>query len=397
MHNLHRNDTTTIMMEEKMMKRLTRKSNIYMALLGCLLLPRLSVSATLEDVDQRLKKLESDVELTREEADDTASRFKNSLSVSGYADTELVATNDPNGKKSGFRIHHFSVFMKKQVSDNLRFFSETEWEDGPFHDAGTGAGAIFVEALNFNYQWRPDTDIRLGRFFTPAGIWSVDHYPPFVATQELPQHIRKIFPAVVDGAALSGNHPVGKAFVNYDLYVGNSETPTFDGSQNANATTATGLRVNASLPIAQQFDLGFTLYHDKLAIDPLDTSATANGPKKNVQGIHAKIKQGAIGFQAEYAKGNYGATTFTPTTYNSKGYYAQFTYDINKWTLGYRYDFYNPQSTVAQNGTQINSAILNYHVSNNVVLKWEHHLANLQDAAKKDYYRSIASIAVNLD
>jgi hypothetical protein len=381
-----------------MMKCLSKKSNIYIALLGCLLLPRLGMSATLEDVDQRLKKLEGDVELTREEADDTASRFKNSLSVSGYADTELVATNDPNGKKSGFRIHHFSVFMKKQVSDNLRFFSETEWEDGPFSDAGFGAGAIFVEALNFNYQWRPDTDIRLGRFFTPAGIWSIDHYPPFVLTQELPQHIRRIFPSVVDGAALSGHHSIGSAFVNYDMYVGNGETPTFDGSQDANATTAAGLRVNTSLPIAQQFDLGFTLYHDKLAIDPFDDPTfTADGPKKNARGVHAKIREGAIGFQTEYAKGNYGATVFTPAAYNSKGYYAQLSYDINKWTLGYRYDSFNPQSTVAQNGTKINSAIVNYHVSKNVVLKWEHHRANLEDTTKKDYYRSIASIAVNLE
>jgi hypothetical protein len=287
--------------------------------------------------------------------------------------------------------------MKKQISDNLRFFSETEWEDGPFHDAGTGAGAIFLEALNFSYQWKPDTDIRLGRFFTPAGIWSIDHYPPFVATQELPQHIRQIFPAVVDGAALSGNHPVGNAFVNYDLYVGNSETPTFDGSQNANATTTTGLRVNASLPIAQQFELGGTVYHDKLSVDPLDTvSQPTAGPKKDAQGVHAKIKEGAFGFQGEYAKGSYGGTVVTPS-YNSKGYYAQFSYDINKWTLGYRYDFFNPQSTVAQNGTKINSAIVNYHVSKNVVLKWEHHLANLENTTKKDYYRSIASIAVNLE
>lgn len=370
------------------MKNLMRKSIICTAIF--ISLPSVSMSATLEE---RLQKLESDAEITRDEAEGAASH----LSVTGYADTEYISTNKSN-TKVGFRIHHFSMFLKKKISDELRFFSEIEYEDGPYYEPAkattpttVGSGKIFAEAVNFDYQWRVDTSVRVGRFFTPAGIWSVDHYPPFVATQERPQHIRLIFPQLVDGAAISGNHPLGNAFVNYDLFVGNGETTLFDGSGDANSTTAIGLRSTVSLPITSQFDVGATVYRDKLA-----SAADTTQPKKDALGIHAKIRQGAYGFQGEYAKASYKPTNPTGGNYHRKGYYGQFSYDINKWTLGYRYDFYDPKSNVTNDGTKIHSAIVNYHVSKNVVLKWEHHLANAEDTTK-DYFKNIASIVVNLD
>jgi hypothetical protein len=369
----------------------TIKKSIFAATLGCLLFPVMGNSATLEEVDQRLKKLEGEVGLAHEESDDIATRLKNSMSVSGYADTEYVTTNVPGDE--GFRIHHLSMFLKKQVSDDMRFFSETEWEDAPYVNGSSSSGIVFIEALNFDYQWRHDTSMRVGRFFTPAGIWSVDHYPPFVMTQMRPQHIRQIFPQLVDGAAISGLHPLGSAFVSYDLYVGNGETPDFNGHSDYNSTTAAGLRANLALPIAHQFDVGATFYHDKLAAVLSQVEA-----KKDAYGAHAKIRQGAFGLQAEYADGKYQPTATPGTSYHQKGYYAQFSYDINKWTLGYRYDFFDSNTaSIASSATKINSAIVNYHVNKNVVLKLEHHVAEVVDPTLKDWYKNIVSLAVNLD
>ena len=370
----------------------TPKELIRLAILGCLLLPAIALSATMEEVDQRLKKLEGEAAVNQEETDDLANRLKNNISITAYTDAEYVTTNK-TGSKSGFRLHHFSVFLKKQITEKLRFFSETEWEDGPFLNNGNGTGKIFLEALNFDYQWSPEISTRVGRFFTPAGIWSIDHYPPFVLTQDRPQHIRNIFPQLVDGAALSGNHPMGSAFFNYDLYIGNGESKDFDGSGDSNSTTAVGLRAAVSLPIAQQFEIGGSLYRDKLPV-LLDAAA----PKKSAQGVHLKIKQGPFGFQAEYAKGSYKPTVIpNPGDYERKGYYGQISYDIADWTLGYRYDYYDSKTTTANNGIKINSAIINYHVNKNVVLKLEHHLANVENPTGQDYYRNLASIVVYLD
>ena len=397
--------------------KITKNKSAICAILGCLLFPTAGMTATLEEVDQRLKKLEGDVAVTQAESDDLTNRFKNNMSVTGYADTEYITTNEP-GKDDGFRIHHLSLFFKKQISEDLRFFSEIEFEDGSYFDpakaaaisSGTltsasgvsdaktvGSGKIFAEAVNFDYQWRPSTSIRVGRFFTPAGIWSVDHYPPFVTTQDRPQHIRNIFPQLVDGASLSGNHAVGSGFFTYDLYTGNGETTYFDGAKDNNSTKAAGLRVSATLPIAQHFEVGATVYRDKLKLSSTDKDQS----KKNAKGVHIKIKQSAFGFQAEYAKGSYEPTlTPGPTrNYDSKGYYGQFTYDISKWTLGYRFDFFDPNTTATSDlkMKKINSAFVNYHVNNNVVLKWEHHLIDLENPASKDYYKDLASIVVYLD
>ncbi len=373
------------------------KKSVFAIILGFLLCPVMGISATLEEIDRRLKNLEGTVESHQDEMDDITNRFKNNMSVSGYADTEYVTTNGPD--KPGFRLHHFSVFLKKQVSEELRFFSETEYEDAPYVTANSPngvSGKLFVEAVNFDYQWRPDNSVRVGRFFTPAGIWSVDHYPPFVLTQQRPQHIREIFPQLVDGAAISGRHAVSSVFASYDLYFGNGETPNFDGSGDSNTTMAAGLRANLALPIATLFEVGASFYHDKLA-----ASADPKESKKDVYGVHTKIELGSFGFQAEYADGKY-EPTFFPTTnlpFHKKGYYAQFDYNINKWTLGYRYDFFdsNTSSAISNTGAKINSAIVNYHINKNVVMKLEHHLAKVIDPAKNDYYKNIVSLVVNLD
>jgi len=119
------NESHNDMRSEMMM--VAMKKSIFAATLGCLLFPAMGISATLEQIDQRLKKLEGEDQVNRAETDDIANRLKNGMSVSGYADTEYVTTNVPGD--AGFRIHHLSMFLKKQVSSDLRFFSETEWED----------------------------------------------------------------------------------------------------------------------------------------------------------------------------------------------------------------------------------------------------------------------------
>lgn len=377
------------------MKFAIKSASIYAATLGCLLFPVAAFSATTDELERRLQKLEEEVKIANDEVADLAERNKNAMTVGGYADIEYVGTNESDAT-AGFRLHHLSLMFKKQLSEDLKFFSEIELEDGVWMDAGDGSNALLLEALNFDYAVNHSTTARVGRFFTPAGIWSVDHYPPFVATQERPLHIRQIFPQLTDGAAITGNHALGNAFVNYNFYAGNGETKNFDGKKDSNYNTAAGLRVNASLPIAKVFDVGATLYHEKMKDD---TSLTNPEPKKKAYGVHAKVKQGSFGFQGEYANG-----TYTPTlganvgiSYHKKGYYGQFSYDIAKWTLGYRHDFFDPDSTAALDNTKVNSLIVNYHVDKNTVLKWEHHLFNLEDPVGKDYYRSIVSIAVNFN
>jgi len=352
----------------------------------------MGAAATVEELERRIKDLEAAIEINSEETQDVANSLNKGLSLAGYADVEYMATNK-SGDSNGFRIHHMSLMLKRQVNEQLKFFSEIEFEDAPYIEGSTISGKILLEAVNFDYMLSSSTTLRVGRFFTPAGIWSVDHYPPFVATQIRPQHIRKIFPQLTDGATISGQHAVGNSYVNYDLFVGNGETTEFIGGKDFNSSKGVGLRINAALPILDRFEAGVTGYKDKM----MELPATGIEEEKSAYGAHILAKLGDFKIRGEYAKGKYEPLPGPSTSYTRTGYYIQPSYDIKKWTLGYRYDYYEPDSTTPDDKTRINTLFVNYHADQNTVLKWEHHLLNLEDPAKKDYFKSMVSIAVNFD
>lgn len=382
-------------MRIKSMRRVARAS-----LVGLLLFPAIGISATTDELERRLQNLEGqlnaakdEIAINHEESVDAADRIRNAMAIGGYADVEYFTTNEAN-KDAGFRLHHLSLMFKKRISDKLKFFSEIEFEDGVWQDGTKGSNKIFLEAINFDYAVTHSTTIRVGRFFTPAGIWSVDHYPPFVTTQERPLHIRNIFPQLTDGMSIIGNRAVGKSFLNYDFFVGNGETKDFNGKYDRNSSLATGLRMNVSLPFANVFDLGATYYREKMKAE---ISGADVEPKKRAFGVHAKIKQGRFGFQSEIATGHYTPTAPAADSYRNKGYYGQFTYDIAKWTVGYRADYYDKKTNVDLDSTKINSLFANYHLDRSTVLKLEHHLVNNENPATKDYYKNVLSIAVSFD
>ena len=363
-------------------------------------LPAMAASTSTDELKERIADLEDLSLLAAENYKSLADELEHRMTVSGYADVEY-STSTQDGYKPGFRLHHLSLFFKKQISDKWRFFSEIEYEDAPFMEFGfnpTAApnacdhdcnGSIFVEALNVDYLWRPELSLRAGRFFTPAGIWSVDHYPPFVPTQERPMHIRQIFPQVFDGALAYGIHKVGNTFLSYDVYAGNGENNPGSGDQNS--TTAYGVKVNVALPVLKQFDIGTTYYSDG-KLTPFE--GMYDGDKKTAYGFHTKLRFHQFTVQSEYAKAKY--EPLAAAAYNKEGYYGQFLYDLSDWTLGYRYDYYDPDSTVTKNDTTINSVFVNYRVNKDVVFKLEHHQVDEKDPALEDYSKDIASVVVNL-
>lgn len=361
------------------------KKTLLAAMVSCCILPFATMAATLE---QRISTLEDALLITEEEVRDLHKELDTRLIVAGYADVEYIVDNRAS-KEPGFRLHHLSLFFKQQINEKWRFFSEIEYEDAPLFDSnGTTDGKIFVEAVNIDFQWRPGTNFRAGRFFTPAGIWSIDHYPPYVPTQERPQHIRKIFPQLVNGVMAYGTVPVGENFVSYELYSGNGEGNT--GHNDDNSEKAVGLRITTSLPYLKQFDIGASYYHDTLNDDTLPAIDRA---EKTVAGGHVKFKVDHVTVQAEYADANMEPAA--AASYHMKGYYLQTLYDFDRWTIGYRYDFYASDTTATEDLTT-NSLFVNYHVSKDVILKLEFHDVEDDDISKENYTKTIASIGINL-
>lgn len=328
--------------------------------------------------------LEEEIAVLKEDTAELNSRLDDAMSISGYTDTEYNVNDKPGGNSNGFRIHHMSLFFEKRINDQWRFFSEIEYEDGPKFEGTTAEGKIFAEAVNLSYLWRPDASFRMGRFFTPAGIWNVDHYPSFVPTQERPLHVRGIFPQIFDGAMVYGTRPVGGNFLKYDLYWGNGEGNT--GAKDKNASKATGLNAGLLLPFLKHTEIGMTYYTDT------DNSNT----EKVATGAHVKVKSGGFAFQGEYAKGDYKPTT--GSDYENTGYYAQLMYDVSNWTLGVRHSTYDKNTATddVDNQETANGAFVNYHVSHAVVLKVEHHLFSYDDDAKDEYSSTTFSVVAYL-
>lgn len=328
--------------------------------------------------------LEEEVTVLKEDAAEIHSRLDDMLTVSGYSDVEYIVTTNP-GSAPGFRLHHLSLFFEKRITDQWRFFSEIEYEDAPKFEVGVpvgeNQGELFAEAINLSFQWRPDASFRVGRFFTPAGIWSVDHYPPFVPTQELPLHIGEIFPKIFDGAMAYGTLPVAGSFLKYDVYWGNGEGNA--GKEDLNSHKAAGLNAGLLLPFLKHTEVGLTYYGDTLNDDT----------KKTATGAHMKVKMGGFGFQSEYAQADYKPKT--GSNYKSNGYYAQLMYDINSWTAGVRRSAFDSDST-GNNAQTANSVFVNYHVTPAIVLKLEYHQFNFDDVAKADYTSTLFSAVAYL-
>lgn len=337
-----------------------------------------------------LTDLEDSVVVAEEAISDLQKEQEYAMDVSGYADSEFIYKD--NGEPMGFRMHHLSLFFQKKISQKWRFFSEVEFEDALKHEFEEGVvsegevwGNLFVEAVNFDYQWRPEATVRIGRFFTPAGIWSVDHYPPFVTTQERPGHIRKIFPQLTDGAMLYGTLRMGASFIGYDAYLSNGEGNT--GAGDKNDAKSLGFKANISFPIPglKQFDIGGTAY-----VDPADSEN--NDQAKLAVGAHTKIRFHDFILQAEGATAHFSADSGAANP-DRMGYYAQLTYTPNDFSIGARYDVYDSDTSI-DGATVTNTVYINYRATANLVLKLEHHFIDESGVAQQ---KTIASIAAYLD
>lgn len=367
----------------------------YILLLSSLLFSSNSYAVTVEQLEKKLEALEEEILLLKDETSETNQNISKQMEISGYTDIEYHASSK-KGDNPGFRLHHFSVFFKKKIAEKWHFFSEIEYEDAPYLE-GDGEdqpapaegevmekarGKIFVEAVNIDYLLDPMIKFRAGRFFTPAGIWSIDHYPPFVPTQLRPQHIRKIFPQVVDGAMVYGSLKMGSTFLNYDLYGGNGEGNTAKKDQNS--SKASGLKLGLVLPLFEHFELGATVYKDELN-DETD---------KFVSGGHFKTRLFNVSFQAEYARARLEPKI--GEDYFSTGYYAQIFYDWRAITVGYRYDSFEKTDLTPDTEIVMNGVFINYHINKDIVLKLEHHNFDLKDELKDDYQTTILSIVAYL-
>ncbi|MDX1763464.1 MAG: porin [bacterium] len=353
---------------------------ILIMFMACCLSPATPLFANeVDDLKRDLERIQNRLEVLEAEDEQKTHALSDLMEIAGYGDGEFKMT-DRKGKNNEFRVHHLSLFFMKRIGDRWRMFSEIEYEDGP--NTAKNEGKIFVEVFTLEYYLNQYLNFRLGRFLTPGGIWNVDHYPPFVLTQERPQHIRKIFPQLNDGLQVLGSTHAANVTTDYIFYVSNGQGNTGHGDDNEDK--ALGARLKFGLPFLSRAEIGTSYYREEQN-DKTDFKAL---------GADLLLSWKNMRLQAEYAKGFFDPAAGKGD--HRTGYYGQLEYDLKKWTLGYRYDWYDPSRNTDSDRKTINTLALNYHFTPYVVGKAEHHFVDPQDKAADSYNLTLLSIAIYL-
>ncbi len=330
------------------------------------------------ELRQRVETIETDDEQMRHDLG-TVSKM---VDVSGYAAAEFYHT-DQDGENDRFRVRYLSLFFTKEVQRDWKLFTEIEYEDAPRIESNAASntvkssqGTIFVEQLYIEYHPSLDWDMRFGRVNTPAGIWSIYHYPPYVPFQTAPLFYRNIFPEVSDGLLLRNSFTVLDSALDTHLYAANgSGNP---GSTDRNQNKGAGARVN--LGILNGLSMGASFYGEK---DNQDI-------RRSSYGAHLLYSLAGMRLQTEFAFRHNNASG----GFNDRALYAQLSYDINSWEIAGRADWYDRNDKVSKDAHYRYTGALNYHFAHNVVGKAEYNRNEFDDPFIKDYNEVIMAIVV---
>lgn len=336
----------------------------------------------LKQENESMKKRLDSVEADGEEIKHGFGRLSSLVEVSGYADVEFYLTDQEN-ENNRFRIRHLSLFFTKDIQPAWKIFTEIEYEDAPFIEsqhtsdaAQTVQGKLFVEQMYIEYHPSVDWDLRFGRFLTPAGIWNIYQYPPFVPTQSRPLMVRNIFPQVSDGIQLRNSYSINGTVLDTRLYAANGSGNPGRLDRNENKGVGAMLNLDVSGLWA-----GASYYREKDNQDVV----------RNSYGAHLLWNIAPWTLQAEYAIRHNAPES--ARTFNDKGFYAQLACDIGKWTLAGRYDWYDPNDTVSTADLYRYTGAINYHFAHNVIGKAEYNRNDFEDGTK-DYNEVILSVVV---
>jgi hypothetical protein len=273
----------------------------------------------------------------------------------------------------------------KQITQEWRVFAETEYENAPVinpDDKSQSSGTILLEQVYIERLFIPEIKIKVGRFLTPAGIWLINRYSPFTPTQTRPQHIQKIFTQFLDGVELHGTLNMRDDLISYHIYAANGEGNS--GGADSNQDKTAGGRLELFFPAFYNLKIGVSALSDKLN----------NGANKAAKGVDLQFKADRFRIQGEYAVDDYNPDS-PALAYKSEGYYLQAQYDIEKFTIFYRYDYYDPDNSTSLNKVTVNTGGLNYHWTPYIVSKIENNsYVYKSGAGTPDYTEWILSAAI---
>jgi hypothetical protein len=186
-------------------------------------------------------------------------------SLRGFLDVDYLTPDANIGRKSGFYLGQFDLYITSRLSDKLSFLSETVIE----YDAATNEFGVDLERAAVVYALTEHLRLTAGKMHTPIGYWNnaYHHGTVMQPTIERPQVVQfedggGPLPVHTVGVQFSGRD-LSDAHLGFDVLVGNGlgNRPVPDDVNNSQAVS---VAVHSQVTTALR--VGLSAYRDHLAI-----------------------------------------------------------------------------------------------------------------------------------
>jgi len=117
---------------------------------------------------------------------------------------------------------------------------------------GARTEQIELVRAQFDAKVMDGLSVRVGRFLTPVGIWSVDHGSPVILTVQQPYYLSTvpIFPQVQEGAMVFGNLALGDNDAEYAVYLSKGREDDNKGTNRIQSVDDLSVGAHANVRVA---------------------------------------------------------------------------------------------------------------------------------------------------
>ncbi|MFH2141126.1 MAG: hypothetical protein ABIJ97_01790 [Bacteroidota bacterium] len=324
------------------------------------------------------------------------------LHIYGFFDFETEVSNkDAAGKNWTFDQHHLNIITTYILDDRFSVATEIEWEHGPAYSPSSSTGNIYLAKAFLEYKYSDVFLVRIGKFLSPFGIYNERHdATPTFLSSFLPQSVYgnqeqsfggkgRLFAKQSTGMQILGNLFFRDWGMKYQVYLTNGRGPN-NAEKDNNSNKGLGWRLVISPPLAE-LRIGTSFYTDK--------NGTANNTQQTTLGFDIEYDISAAHIEAEYffpkleKVDNAGNPNGNFRDVN--GYYILGAYTFfDVLTPFARYEFFDSDLDIGNNGENMTTVGLNYAVTSSVFLKAEVEFFWFQNPSLKKYELFVASVAV---
>jgi len=171
----------------------------------------------------------------------------------------------PTGTNLGYTSSSSIVFTDTPLMASARLYENKV--DNYFLDQTTGFwgqyGSINVERAFM--EWTPDNayGFRAGKFFTPFGVWNVDHGTPVLLTARVPYFLTYL-PETQMGVEAFGRFNFPHTDLDYSVYVSNGRGALKEMEDNNDNKSVGGrLALKLQMPLFKELSIGTSGYYGK--------------------------------------------------------------------------------------------------------------------------------------